>query len=85
MRYFLLSLIFISSIFADSATEYFQKSKENKVFCHMGQYSYKMLTQNEAKIVHVNGHDYFKMKDDNLYFLSNSCVPLRNRKELLGF
>jgi len=85
MRYILLTLIFISSIFANDAVEYFKENKENKVFCHIGQYSYKMLSQNEAKIIDINGHDYFKVKDENLYFLSNSCQPLKDSKELIGF
>ncbi|RLA76753.1 MAG: hypothetical protein DRG78_18490 [Epsilonproteobacteria bacterium] len=85
MRYILIILIFVSSIIANDSIVYFKENKENKVFCHIGQYSYKMLTQNEANIVHVNGHDYFKMKNENLYFLSNSCQPLKARKELLGF
>ncbi len=85
MHYFLLTILFVSSIFANDAAKYFKKSTDNKIFCHIGQYSYKMLSQNEAKIININGHNYFKMKDENLYFLSNSCQPLKDSKELIGF
>ncbi len=85
MRYILIILIFVTSIFASEAAEYFLKSENNKVFCHIGQYSYKMLTQKDAILANINGHDYFKMKDRNLYFLSNSCQPLTGKKELIGF
>ncbi len=85
MRYILITFILITSVFANDTMEYFKESKDNKVFCHMGQYSYKMLTQGEATLVLVNEHWYFKIKGKNLYFLSNSCQPLKDSREFIGF
>ena len=79
MKSLLLSLLLLSSSYATDAVDFFQKDKDNKILCHIGQYSYKILTQKNAKIVKIHNREFFKMKDENLYFLNNSCQSIKNR------
>jgi hypothetical protein len=79
MRLLLLSLFLISSTYASDAVEFFQKDKKNKILCHIGQYSYKVLSQKNAKVVKIHGRSFFKLKGENLYFLNNSCQAIKDR------
>jgi hypothetical protein len=62
------------------SVEYFKKSKDNELLCHVGQYSFKMVSQKNAKIVEIHGHTFFKLNDENIYFLSNACQAIKEKK-----
>jgi hypothetical protein len=79
MRLLLLSFLLLSSSYANDSVDFFNKDKNNKVLCHIGQYSYKVLSQENAKIIKIHGRDFFKMKDENMYFLNNSCQAIKDR------
>ena len=79
MRLLLLSFLLITSSYATDAVDFFQKDKENQILCHIGQYSYKVLTQKNAEVVKIHGKEFFKMKDESLYFLNNSCQAIKGR------
>lgn len=79
MRLILLCLLIITSSYATDAVDFFEKDKNNKILCHVGQYSYKVLSQENAKIVKIHDKFFFKLKDENLYFLNNSCQAVKSR------
>ena len=79
MKLLLLSFLLLSTTYASDAVDFFQKDKKNKILCHIGQYSYKVLSQNNSIIVKIHGRNFFKLKDENLYFLNNSCQAIKDR------
>ena len=79
MKLLLLSFLLISTTYASDAIDFFKKNKENQVLCHVGQYSYKILTQKNSSIVNIHDRKFFKMNNENLYFLNNSCQAIKNR------
>lgn len=83
MRKLLLILSLISTIFAEDSVSYFKESNENMLLCHVGQHSFKLITHKNATIEYLNGHNYFKLKDENLYFLSNACQPLNKKNGII--
>jgi len=85
MRLFLLTFLFLGTIYASDTINFFKASKDNKLICHVGQYSFKVLSQENATLQKMNGHTFFKLKNENLYFLNNSCQELKNNKNGIIF
>jgi len=83
MRLFILMLLFTNLIYGTDSMSYFQKSEKNQLLCHVGQYSFKMVSQKNAKIENIHGHQYFKLKNENLYFLSNACQAVDEKIEII--
>jgi len=79
MKLLLLSFLLITTSYATDAVDFFNKKEDNKILCHIGQYSYKVLSQKNAKIVKIHNRNFFKMKNENLYFLNNSCQAIKDR------
>ena len=79
MKLLLLSFLLLTSSYATVAVDFFEKNKENQILCHIGQYSYKILSQKNASVVKIHGKEFFKINDENLYFLNNSCQAIKNR------
>jgi len=79
MKLLLLSFLLLTSSYATDAVDFFQKNKNNQILCHIGQYSYKVLTQKNAKVVKIHDKEFFKMNNENLYFLNNSCQSIKKR------
>jgi len=59
---------------------YFEESPKNQLLCHVGQHSFKMVSQKNAKIVKIHNHFYFKLNDENLYLLNNACQTFVAKK-----
>ncbi|WP_373070766.1 hypothetical protein [Sulfurimonas sp.] len=83
MRVLLLILSLSVYMFADDAVSYFKESDKNELLCHVGQHSFKMISHKNATIEHINGHYYFKLIDENFYFLSNACQPLSKKQGII--
>jgi len=83
MRKLILTLLLTLSIFAEDSVSYFNKAEKNVLLCHVGQHSFKKITHKNAKLEHINGHYYFKLLDENLYFLSNACQPLSKKEGII--
>ena len=73
MRILIIFLLLFTTIYAFDAVSYFKESPKNKLLCHVGQHSFKMVSQENAKIEKIHEHIYFKLNDENLYFISNAC------------
>ena len=80
----IFSLLFTVS-YAFNAVSYFQKSPDNKLLCHVGQYSFKMVSQKNAKLEKIHEHLYFKLNDENLYFLNNACQTFKPKRNAIIF
>ena len=80
MRVLILFFFLITSILANDTVTFFNKSSENRLLCHLGQYSFMMVSQKNSVIKNIDGHIYFHMKQENLYFLSNSCQIVKDSK-----
>ena len=85
MRFITIFLLLLTSIHALDTITYFKESPENKLLCHIGQYSFKMVSQKNAKIEIIHKHMYFKLNDENLYFLNNACQTFKAEKVGLIF
>ena len=85
MRLFILFLLLITATYAMDSVSYFKKSPDNKLLCHLGQYSFKMISQKNAVVENMHGHLFFKLKNENLYFLNNACQSLQDKKEGIIF
>ena len=83
MRLSILFLLLTTASFALDPTLYFNKSKENRLLCHIGQYSFKVISQKNAQIIKMHNHVFFKLSDENLYFLSNACQPLQEKEGVI--
>ena len=80
MRFIIIYLLLFTTIYAFDAISYFKESADNKLLCHVGQYSFKMVSQKNAKIEKIHEHMYFKLNDENLYFLNNACQTFKAEK-----
>ena len=85
MRLFILFFLLVTASYATNSVPYFKKSPDNQLLCHVGQYSFKMVSQKNAVIEDIHGHIFFKLNDENLYFLNNACQPLKDKKEGIIF
>ena len=85
MRLFILFFLMITSANATGSVAYFNKSPDNQLLCHVGQSSFKMVSQKNAVIKEIHGHTFFKLNDENMYFLNNACQPLKDKKEGIIF
>jgi len=85
MRIFTILIMLFTSIYALDAVSYFKKSADNKLLCHVGQYSFKMVSKENAKIEKIHEHMYFKLNDENLYFLENACQTFKAEREGIIF
>ena len=85
MRSFILIFLLITAVAATDSVSYFNKSSDNQLLCHVGQYSFKMVSQKNAVIQEIHGHTFFKLKDENMYFLNNACQPLKDKKDGIIF
>jgi len=85
MRLFILFFLLISALNATDSITYFNESPKNQLLCHVGQYSFKMVSQNNAVIEEIHGHTFFKLNNENMYFLNNACQPLKDKKEGIIF
>jgi len=85
MRFLILSLLLVLSTYANESVSYFKKSPDNKLLCHVGQSSFKMVSQKNAIIEEFHGGYFFKLINENFYFPANSCQPLVNKKEAIIF
>lgn len=85
MRFLFLICITSLALFASDTVEFFNKSAENKVLCRVGQYSYKVVSQKNAVIESMHEHQFFKLKDENLYFLTTGCQELDGQKPHIMF
>jgi len=80
MRVLILFFFLMTSIFANDTVMFFNKSSDNRLLCHLGQYSFMMVSQKNSVIAEIDGHIYFNMKKKNLYFLSNACQIVKDSK-----
>jgi hypothetical protein len=48
MRLLILFFLLITASHATDSVSYFNSSSENKLLCHVGQYSFKMVSQKNA-------------------------------------
>ena len=85
MRILLLLSLLTLSAMADETIEFFKKDLENKVLCHVGQYTYKVLSQKNAKLIKIHAHFYFKLNNENNYFLTTGCQKISTKKEGIIF
>ena len=83
MRLFLVLFLLTTYVFGLDSVSYFKKSEDNKLLCHIGQYSFKLVTHKNAKVEDIHGHEFFKLTDENLYFLSNACQPLSDKEGII--
>ena len=83
MRIIILLLLFTNLIYGDDSIEYFKESSKNQLLCHVGQYSFKMVSQKNAEVESIHGHQYFKLKSENLYFLTNACQAVKEKIEII--
>ncbi|RLA79259.1 MAG: hypothetical protein DRG78_13300 [Epsilonproteobacteria bacterium] len=81
MRFIIIFFLWFTTIYAFDAVSYFKESADNKLLCHVGQYSFKMVSQKNAKIEKIHEHKYFKLNDENLFFLENACQTFKVKKE----
>ena len=79
MRLPILFSILVTVSSAYESISYFKQSPDNQLLCHLGQHSFKMVSQKNSVIEDIHGHMYFKIKDENLYFLNNACQPLTKK------
>ena len=80
MRSLILFFTLMSAVYATGSVTYFKESPKNELLCHIGQYSFKMVSQKNAILVEIHGHTFFKLNDENIYFLNNACQPLKDKK-----
>ena len=85
MRLMFLTLLMASVAFGNEALEYFQKSANSRLLCKVSQYAYKIISQHNAEVLHLNGHDFFKLKGENTYLMTTGCYPLDGKREMLIF
>lgn len=85
MRILIIFSLLLTSIHAFDAISYFKESPDNKLLCHVGQYSFKMLSQKNATLEKIHEHIYFKLNDENFYFLNNACQTFKTEKEGIIF
>ncbi len=85
MRIFTIFILLFTSIHAFDAIAYFKESPGNKLLCHVGQYSFKMVSKENAKVERIHEHMYFKLNDENLYFLENACQTFKAEREGIIF
>jgi hypothetical protein len=85
MRYLILSLLLSLSLFGDDAVDFFKASPENRLMCKATQYAYKVVSQKNATLVKLDGHEYFKINAENLYILKTGCHPIDGKKETILF
>ena len=64
MRIFIIFSLLMTSVYAFDEVSYFEKSPDNQLLCHIGQYSFKMISQ----------------KNENLYLLNNACQTFKAEK-----
>ncbi|MCD6173662.1 MAG: hypothetical protein J7J96_07730 [Sulfurimonas sp.] len=81
MRLLIIFSLLFTVTYAFDVVSYFKESPENKLLCHIGQYSFKMVSQKNAKIEKIHEHIYFKLNNENLYFLNNACQTFKAEKE----
>jgi len=80
MRIFILFFWLIVTVFANDPVTFFKESRHNKLLCHLGQYSFMIVSQKNSIITNIDGHIYFNVKNENLYFLSNTCQVVKYSK-----
>ncbi len=85
MRLIIMSLLFTMGLWANESLVFFNENPDNKVLCKISQYAYKVISQKNAEVVHLHGHDFFKIKDENYYIAKTGCYPLDGKRELLIF
>ena len=78
-------LLWSLNLAANESAAYFQAAPENKVLCKVSESAYKLVSQKNAVIVQLRGHDYFKLKDENLYISQVGCFPLDGKHEAIIF
>jgi len=81
MRVSILFFVLLTSAFSNDPVAFFNKSSKNKLLCHLGQYSFMIVSQKNSVITRIDRHIYFNMKSENLYFLSNTCQIVKNSKD----
>jgi len=81
MRILILFFALIAFVFASDPVTFFKQSSKNKLLCHLGQYSFMIVSQKNSVITRIDRHIYFNMKSENLYFLSNTCQIVKNSKD----
>ncbi len=85
MRFLLAVMMIVSGLLANDALNYFNAAPDNKVLCKAAQYTFKMVSQKNAVAVHIHDHDFFKLKDENLYLSVSGCSPLDGKRAGLIF
>ncbi len=85
MRLFIIFSLLFTVTYAFDAVSYFKESKDHKLLCHVGQHSFKMVSQKNAKLEKIHEHMYFKLNDENLYLLNNSCQTFEASREGIIF
>ena len=85
MRLFVLLLMLGVVGFSYDSVSYFKESPDNKLLCHLGQYSFMMVSQKNAVLEEIHGHMFFKIKDENIYLLNNACQALKDNNKGIIF
>lgn len=79
-------LLLTLSIFVAQANEsilFFKTSPKNRLLCRASYNTYKIIHQHNASLVNINGNNFFKLKDENLYLTITGCKPITAREGIV--
>jgi hypothetical protein len=85
MRCFAIAAVMAINLFGMDAVKFFNMSPTNELLCKVTQYSYKIVSQKNAELSTMHGHEFFRLKSENLYILKTGCHALDGKKEAIVF
>jgi len=80
MRHLVFFTLFVNLLLANDVVDFYKKDPKNQIICQVGKHAYKLLSKNNSELVHVHGHDYIKVKNENLYLSVQGCSPANDEK-----
>lgn len=83
MRHLIVIALLATGLFANEQVSFFKASPDNRLLCHLGQYSFKMVSQKNATVVEIRTHTFFLLKDENTYLLTTGCQTLVKQQGII--
>ena len=81
MKKFLAILAISVSLYANESEAFFKASQDNFLLCRAGYETYVMLSSANASIEKINGTQYIRYKQKDLYFPLSGCNPIKEHKQ----
>jgi hypothetical protein len=70
---------------SEHSVTYFNESDAHRLLCREAEFSYRLVTHQNAEVVTLRQESFFHLIKEDIYLTATGCTPLTGKKEAIIF